>query len=81
MGAAIRPARFWCWPRLQLGQLSPTTGDCKRPNGSAENPARAAQKNSRCAEEVAPLSSWNLHSQRPVNTLPRTMNFVCAVEG
>ena len=30
--------------RLQLGQLSPTAGDRKRPTGSADNPAQAAHK-------------------------------------
>ena len=30
--------------RLQLGQLSPTTGDRKRPNGPADNPSQAAHK-------------------------------------
>ena len=30
--------------RLQLGQLSPTTGDRKRPNGPADSPAQAARK-------------------------------------
>ena len=30
--------------RLQLGQLSPTTSDRKRPNGPADNPSQAAHK-------------------------------------
>jgi hypothetical protein len=30
--------------RLQLGPLSPTTGDRKRPDGPADNPPQAAHK-------------------------------------